>query len=161
MNTKLRDSHDGVYHSYDMVAGGHLKRETIFSYFPLYAGCCDPDQATRVVERLRTRCFCLADRNFVAVPSYDMCQADYDGEFYWRGPVWFNVNWYLAKELRRHGQQELADWIENSLLQLASNNGFHEYYSPETGHGLGASGFSWTAALFLDLVATGQTIKIR
>ncbi|NQT41670.1 MAG: glycoside hydrolase [Planctomycetes bacterium] len=159
MNAKLWDSHDEVYHSYDLVAGRHLKQETIFSYIPLYAGCCDPDQAARLVERLRTRCFCLADRNCVAVPSYDMCQADYDGEFYWRGPVWFNANWYLAKGLRWHGQQELADWIENSLLQLAIRNGFHEYYSPETGRGLGASGFSWTAALFLDLAATGQTTK--
>lgn len=153
MNSKLWNPDAQAYDSLDTVADRHLRRETIFSCLPLYAGCCDAERAGRVVERLRTRCFCLADRNCVAVPSYDMCQADYDGEFYWRGPVWFNINWMLAKGLRRHGQQELADWIETSLVRLAIRRGFYEYYSPETGEGLGASDFSWTAALFLDLAA--------
>lgn len=156
MNAKLWNEAEQAYDSFDTVAGRHLRRETVFSYIPLYAGCCDADKTARVVDRLRTRCFCLAEQNCVAVPSYDMCQADYDGEFYWRGPVWFNINWMLARGLRRHGQQKLADWIERSLLNLAMRSGFYEYYSPETGRGLGASDFSWTAALFLDLAAQWQ-----
>ncbi|MFQ5732770.1 MAG: trehalase family glycosidase [Planctomycetaceae bacterium] len=159
MNAKLWNDAEQTYDSFDVVSGRHLRRETVFSYIPLYAGCCDADKAARVVARLRTRCFCMADRNCVAVPSYDMCQADYDGEFYWRGPVWFNINWMLAKGLRRHGQQEQADWIETSLLRLAIRRGFYEYYSPETGEGLGASDFSWTAALFLDLAANRNAAK--
>ena len=159
MNAKLWNPDADTYDSYDVVADRHLRRETIFSYIPLYAGCCDADKSARVVNRLRVRCFCLADHNCVAVPSYDMCQADFDGEFYWRGPVWFNINWFLAKGLRRHDQPELADWIEHSLLQLAIRDGFYEYYSPETGSGLGASDFSWTAALFLDLAANWQTSR--
>jgi hypothetical protein len=38
-----------------------------------------------------------ADKDCVALPSYDMCQVDFEGEFYWRGPVWVNINWYIAQ----------------------------------------------------------------
>jgi len=154
INEKLWDPLDGTYYSYDVQAEQLLRRETIFSFLPLYAGCCDSQKADEVLRRLETRCFCVADRQCVAIPSYDMCQADYDGEFYWRGPVWFNVNWFLAQGLRQQGERELASWIEDSLLQLVIRNGFFEYYSPETGRGLGASEFSWTAALFIDLAAS-------
>ena len=39
------------------------------------------------------------------------------------------------------------------MLDLVDREGFFEYYEPETGKGLGADGFSWTAALFIDLVS--------
>ena len=72
---------------------------------------------------------------------------------YWRGPVWFNMCWYMIDGLRRYGEDSTADWIRDSLLQLVIEQGFYEYYEPTTGKGLGADGFSWTAALFLDLAA--------
>ena len=50
-------------------------------------------------------------------------------------------------------EDSTADWIRDSLLQLVIEQGFYEYYEPTTGKGLGADGFSWTAALFLDLAA--------
>ena len=151
MNEKLWDESAGLYYSYDVVADSPIRRDTIFSYLPLFAAVCDEDRADRVMENLRSHCFCVADRDCVGVPTYDMCQADFQGEFYWRGPVWFNMCWYMAKGLRNYGNVELADWIERSLLRLVVDRGFYEYYDPETGKGLGADGFSWTAALFIDL----------
>ena len=85
--------------------------------------------------------------------------ADYEGDLYWRGPVWFNICWFMAAALRPHGRQELTDWIEKSLLQLVAEQGFYEYYNPRTGEGLGASGFSWTAALYIDLASRVQNRK--
>jgi glycogen debranching enzyme len=82
-----------------------------------------------------------------------MCQTDFDAEFYWRGPVWFNINWYLAQGVRRYGDEELARWIEDSLITLAEKYGYFEYYDPGSGRGLGADEFSWTAALVIDLVS--------
>ncbi|NQT92764.1 MAG: hypothetical protein HQ559_08385, partial [Lentisphaerae bacterium] len=153
MNSKLWDEKDGLYYSYDLRAGRPLKRDTVFSYLPLYAGVCDNERSRTLIDNLRSHCFCVADRNCVGIPTYDMCQADYRGDFYWRGPVWFNMCWYMVDAFYRYGESETADWLADSLLQLVVENGFYEYYEPETGKGLGADGFSWTAALFLDLAA--------
>ena len=151
MNEKLWDESAGLYHSYDLVAEKLVRRDTIFSYLPLYADVCDEVRARRLIDNLRTHCFCVSDRSCVGIPTYDMCQADYDGEFYWRGPVWFNICWLMAKGLRQYGEAAQAEWLETSLLDLVIKNGFHEYYEPQSGKGLGAAGFSWTAALFIDL----------
>lgn len=153
MNETLWDPDAGIYYSRDRRSGQHIKRDTIFSYLPLYAGVCDASRCKTLVDHLRSHCFCVADRDCVGLPSYDMCQTDYEGEFYWRGPVWFNMCWYMVEGLHRYGEHETAEWLTDSLLQLVIENGFHEYYEPETGKGLGAGGFSWTAALFIDLAA--------
>lgn len=151
INDKLWDPQAGLYYDYDLVAQAPIKRDTIFSYFPLAAGICSRERAGTLLDSLRSHCFCLADRNCVGIPSYDMCKTDYQGEYYWRGPVWVNINWYLAQGMRQYGEEELADWIETSLLHLVKANGFYEYYEPETGKGLGAPEFSWTAALAIDI----------
>lgn len=153
VNRKLWHEEDGLYYSYDVRAGRPIKRDTIFSYLPLYAGICDEERGQRLINNLLTHCFCMADRDCVGIPSYDMCQADYDGEFYWRGPVWYNMCWYMTDGLRRYGREALAQWLEESLTALVVRHGSYEYYEPETGEGLGADGFSWTAALFLDLAS--------
>ncbi len=153
LNEKLWNEDEGLYFSYDMVEGKHIKKDTVFSYVPLYAGICTEDRARKLIDNLKTHCYCVGDKSCIGIPSYDMCQADFNGEFYWRGPVWININWYLIQGLRRYGENELASWLEASLLKLISEKGFYEYYSPEDGRGLGADGFSWTAALFIDMAS--------
>jgi len=153
VNQKLYDETEGIYYNYDLVHQKHIKRDTIFSYMPLFAGIPDKDRAEKVLNNLRAHCFCIADMDCVAIPSYDMCQVDFEGEFYWRGPVWVNINWYLAQGIRQYGESELADWIESSLISLADRHGFCEYYDPDSGRCLGEKAFSWTAALIIDLIA--------
>jgi glutaredoxin len=153
VNKKFYDDTEGIYYNFDLVHQKPIKRDTIFSYMPLFAGIPDRDTAKVVLDTLRTHCFCIADMDCVAIPSYDLRQVDYEGEFYWRGPVWVNINWYIAKGVRQYGETELSDWIENSLIALADRYGFYEYYDPDTGKGLGEKDFSWTAALIIDLVA--------
>jgi glutaredoxin len=158
LNRKLWVGEQGLYCAYDLVGSRMINRDTVFSYLPLYAGIPDREDGKRLLNELRSHCFCVADGDCVAIPSYDMCQADFEGEFYWRGPVWVNVNWYLAKGVRSYGDEELASWIEESLITLAGRHGFHEYYDPNTGRGLGAEEFSWTAALIIDLIADREAV---
>jgi hypothetical protein len=40
---------------------------------------------------------------------------------------------------------------------LCKEQGFYEYYDPTTGFGHGSDLFSWTAALFLDVVLENRT----
>lgn len=151
MNRILWDDDTGMYLSRDRIRKRLIHRDTIFSYMPLYAGICDTARSKRLMDNLRTHCFCVADHECIGIPTYDMCQIDYQGEFYWRGPVWFNMCWYMVHAFRDMGKEELADWLTDSLLRLVADNGFYEYYEPESGRGLGADSFSWTAALFIDL----------
>ena len=43
------------------------------------------------------------------------------------------------------------------MLNLVNEHGFYEYYEPETGKGLGASKFSWTAAMVIDIASRLHT----
>jgi hypothetical protein len=74
-----------------------------------------------------------------------------DGRIVWRGPTWMNANWYLARGLRRHGFDALADKIANASVALVEKSGFREFYNPFSGEGYGASDFSWSA-LVLDMI---------
>ena len=71
---------------------------------------------------------------------------------YWRGPVWININWMLYGGLKNYGFYEDAKNLKKSIIDLVKEHGFYEYYNPLSGKGLGASDFSWTAALLIDLI---------
>ena len=47
--------------------------------------------------------------------------------------------------------------IKEKTINLIKKNGFYEYYSFKTGEAYGASNFSWTASLFLDLILEKNT----
>ena len=48
----------------------------------------------------------------------------------------------------------MLDQVEatEAALELIEEKGFHEYYSYKDGSVMGANNFSWSAALYLDLV---------
>ncbi|MEU6356851.1 hypothetical protein ABZ896_47410 [Streptomyces sp. NPDC047072] len=85
-------------------------------------------------------------------PSYDLLGEAFDPHRYWRGPAWFNTGWLIERGLRTHGERQLADALRKSALDLAECSDFAEYLDPYTGEACGATGFSWTAALALDLL---------
>lgn len=92
------------------------------------------------------------------VPSYDLLGEAFDPHRYWRGPAWFNTAWLLERGLRTHGEQQRADALRKAVLELAGASDFAEYVDPYTGEACGTTGFSWTAALSLDLLHDGTTV---
>jgi len=153
MREKLWDSEHGIFDCYDLVANTSIHVDTVAGFLPLFAGAASKEQAEVLYERLDSASFCaLRQGNCYTVPNYDTQQEDFDRSNYWRGPVWININWMLAQGLRRYGYTLKADSLHKDLLQLPIRFGFHEYFDSFDGTGYGSEDFSWTAALFIDLV---------
>lgn len=87
------------------------------------------------------------------LPSTGVYDPAFDCRRYWRGPTWINTNWLVWCAARRSGLTGLAAQIRDSSLALVKDHSFREYYDPQTGRGLGAERFSWSAALTLDMLA--------
>ncbi|MCX4860392.1 MGH1-like glycoside hydrolase domain-containing protein [Streptomyces canus] len=92
------------------------------------------------------------------LPSYDLLGEAFDPHRYWRGPAWFNTAWLLERGLRTQGEHRRADALREPALELAETTDFAEYVDPYTGEACGATGFSWTAALALDLLHSDTTV---
>ena len=67
--------------------------------------------------------------------------------------MWVNTNWLVIEGLRRYGYHDLAATLREQTLALVAAAGFREYFDPRSGEGYGTGGFSWSAALTLDLLS--------
>ncbi len=139
--------------AWDLRRDRREPEDTIVSFGPLL----DPDLPTPIVDAM---CRELESASFhpspgglrYIVPTYDERAADFDPDRYWRGPVWLNTNWLLWHGLRQHGRGGLAEEIVASSIELVRMSGFREYFDPVDGTGHGSDEFSWSAALFIDMV---------
>jgi glycogen debranching enzyme len=83
------------------------------------------------------------------VRSLDAKHPERSARNYWRGPVWANVTWLTALGLELHGEPRAAGALRARMMLAIEGSGTREYFAPESGRGLGASDFAWTAALCL------------
>jgi mannosylglycerate hydrolase len=154
INDKLWDEDRGIYLDYDFADGRPIR-----VYFgpnlagPLYAGIPGQDRVRRVLDTLENDGFGLSDGNITPIPSYDLHGYGFSEERYWRGPVWININWFLMRGLEAYGYKEHAQRLRRTIVDLCQREGFHEYFNPTSGGGLGSILFSWSAALLLDVLA--------
>jgi hypothetical protein len=150
---KLWHHENQIFDCYDLVIDKPIEVDTAAGFLPLFAGAASKEQAECIYQRLDSASFCaLQQGNCFTVPNYDTRKEGFDRTNYWRGPVWININWMLAQGLRRYGYTLKADSLQKDLLQLPLRFGFHEYFDSFDGTGYGSDNFSWTAALFIDLV---------
>ena len=66
--------------------------------------------------------------------------------------MWINIDWFLMKGLEAYGYEEHAERLRRTIIELCRREGFHEYFDPTSGKGLGSILFSWSAALLLDVL---------
>jgi len=130
--------------SRNVLTGELLDEPTSAGLLAAYAGF-DADIAPAVRDALaQTRHGVASTRP--ASPAYDAPR-------YWRGPVWQHINLLIACGLREQGHADLYTRIRDDSAGLFEQAGFHEYFHPETGSGLGGKDFSWTAATYLHWIA--------
>ncbi len=134
----------------DLRAGRLVEARTIHALGPLLDPDLPADVLRATVAELRSPHFRSAEG--IGVASADLLGPAFDRRRYWRGPVWANLNWLLARGLRGHGLTTEADDLDRTTLRLVEAAGMREYFDPVTGDGLGAGEFSWTAAATLDIL---------
>ncbi|MDP8206119.1 MAG: hypothetical protein P9L92_05600 [Candidatus Electryonea clarkiae] len=134
---KLWNSRLGRFEYLDTISNKRISSNILAAYVPLIID----DLPEDIVQSLKTNLQVYFNTNF-PFPTTSTESTLYDPFCYWRGPVWINMNWLLAKAL---GNQ-----LVESTLALVEQSGFREYFNPETGEGLGAENFTWTAALVID-----------
>jgi len=143
----------GYFASFDARHNTPIYENDIATFASLFAGLASPEQAHRLITRYLQQADFYAPNEHTRyfVPSLAKTSLFYEPRRYWRGPVWIVTNWLVMQGLRDYGYGELANTLkEHSLTLLAQ--GFYEYYDPRDGTPAGASGFSWSAALALELL---------
>ncbi|MGP4045094.1 MGH1-like glycoside hydrolase domain-containing protein [Streptomyces sp. 2A115] len=148
---RLWDPAEGMFFCRDVRTGELIPERGVSGLIPLLLPALPRDIAATLVRTVYGPHFGLGDTTRL-VPSYDLTGDAFDPHRYWRGPAWFNTNWLLERGLRLHGEHARADALRTVLLDTADTSGFAEYVDPYTGEACGALGFSWTAALTLDLL---------
>ncbi len=76
----------------------------------------------------------------------------YEPEGYWRGPVWPPIVMLMVIGLEKLGEQELARDIAQGFCACCRQEGMYENFEAESGKGLVDPAYTWTAAVFLEMV---------
>jgi glycogen debranching enzyme len=139
LDEHLWDEEAGVYRYIDARSGARVMHDLIGGYGPLFAHVL-AERRVRLEEGLRTRFWTP-----YPLPSTAPSDPAFDGRRYWRGPTWVNTNWMLS--------EAVGSGLMDRTVELVEKSGFREYFHCETGEGLGADDFTWTAALVLDHLA--------
>lgn len=151
---RLWDPQSGRFLPRDLVAGRVIDRHTVLSLGPLLHPGLPSEMAAALAADLRSERF--SSPTGFGVATTDLTSPYVDRRRYWRGPVWINLNWLLARGLRQHGFIAEADALDSMSLRLVADSGMREYFDPLTGEGRGAHDFSWTAALVVDIIASAR-----
>ena len=153
-NNKLWDDEEGLYFAYDARHHQHVRENGVATFLALYAGLADRAQAEVLVgAHLENPDEYAPDaRSRFLVPSQAKNNYFYEPRRYWRGPVWILINWMIMEGLERYDYRDLAEPVRLDSLALMRRPGFYEYYDPRDGSPAGASDFSWSAALALEML---------
>lgn len=144
--------------AWDLRRNQREPEDTIISFVPLLDPDLPPEIVAAICRELESPSFHPRGEGIhYVVPTFDERAAGFDPDRYWRGPIWLNTNWLLWHGLRQHGRDALAEEIVASTVELVRRSGFREYFDPLDGSGHGSDRFSWSAALFTDMVMTGRS----
>lgn len=141
----------------DALTGMPADTHSIVSFMPVLAPGLSSSYGARTAEVLHAFHRRYGKDRVYIVPSYALSASDFDERKYWRGPVWANTNWLLYQGAMQHEAIKLAAELRRAVVELVGAFGFREYFDPRGTAAYGAANFSWTAALYLDLMAETPT----
>jgi hypothetical protein len=148
---RARADSDGLIRALDMTDESTLEVTSAGSALTVLAPGLE-DAQVRAVGRLVTS---GALASPYGVRSLDRDHPERSPRNYWRGPAWTNITWLSAWALERRGDADAAAKLRGQMLAAVEGGGMREYFVPDSGRGLGARDFAWTAALTLRELAAG------
>jgi hypothetical protein len=143
----LWNEEDRLFLDFELRGGRQIPSRTWAGLGAIYGGLVEAAQAAAMMEAYRSRSK-ECQQLLTTLPE----DPGFDAARYWRGPVWVNVNWLIARGLQDLGLAEAAADLGAATVDLVRRAGWREYFHAETGAGAGGENFSWTAALLLDLL---------
>lgn len=152
MNSKLWSPEYSNYLGYDLYADEIIPESVNTSFMvSLYAEIPCAEQAQEIVH---THLVPFDLDAYYLMPSTPYKSEKFDPKRYWRGPVWINMNWMFIQGLSSYKYNDWANQVHLDTMELIEQFGIYEYYHPQKSltEGCGSSHFSWTAALYLDLL---------
>jgi hypothetical protein len=142
---RSRADSDGLIRAVDMTDGSTLAVTSAGSALALLT----PGLGDKQVAAARALVTQGALASGYGVRSLDREHPDRSPRNYWRGPVWANVTWLCAHALALSGERVAAAMLRFRMMEAVEGGGMREYFVPDSGRGLGARDFAWTAALCL------------
>lgn len=97
---RLWSTEHGFFVDYDVDAGGPSPVLASSGFLPLICGAATPAQAAQLAAHLRDPAMFGTP---LPVPSIAACDSAHYAKDMWRGPVWVNINWLIARGLDRYG----------------------------------------------------------
>ncbi len=175
INEKLWNEAAGLYCDRDPRTGALSPVLSCAGFLPLLCGAPSAAQARALAAHLKN------PRTFgtpLPIPSVAACNTECYSKDMWRGPAWVNINWLVARGLRRYGFDAEAGALRHETLaeleRYAEANGtFFEYFDDRReippprllrkGKNLPGQhpyqaihDYGWSATLFVDWVAEGR-----
>ena len=144
---KLYNSKKNIFYAYDVKNKKKITVPSITNFFILYADINNNLLNKKIIKSLKN----YNKGKKYLFSSIKPEHKSFEEKRYWRGPIWINCNWIVYQGLKNK-DKIFSDYIKHKTIDLLNKKGFHEYYSCKNGNAMGAYNFSWSAALYLDLV---------
>ena len=144
---KLYNKKNNSFFNLDLKNKKKITIPSITNYFILFADLKDKKLNNNIIKNLKKH----GKNEKYFFSSIKSNHRKFEEKRYWRGPVWINCNWIIYQGLKNKDNR-FANQIKKKTIDLVKQKGFNEYFSCKTGKGFGATNFSWTASLFLDLI---------
>jgi alpha,alpha-trehalase len=165
VNRLMWDAKDGLYYDYNFAAKSVKRYPFATTFYPLWAGIADREQAARVVSNLS-----LFERSGGLLTSTNVSGSQWDAPFGWAPLQMIAVN-----GLRRYGYNDEADRITANFLSMVlkefiDHNTIVEKYDVvdrksqisagiKFGYTANQIGFGWTNAAFTELYSEMPAVK--
>lgn len=122
------------------------------AYTPIWTGIASREEVKAMLATLENEALFST---YIPFPTAANNHHKVEIDGYWRGSIWLDQTYFAISGLRRYGYSEMADsYTEQLFANLEGATGtapLFENYNPNSGEGLRARHFSWTAAHLLML----------